>query len=115
MLIFSTIENACYICPLLQKYWCSILISYAGLTSIMTQFKGLEPYHWPGWFIAALAIVLAVIVLLTFSEPRTLKHIKGCVYTKLWRGLQLSINLRSEWKIRLIVSFKDKCTRIFHI
>lgn len=72
----------------------------------MTQFKGLEPYHWPGWFIAALAIVLAAIVLLTFSEPRTLKHIKGCVYWKLWRRLPLSINLRSEWKIRLIVSFK---------
>ena len=84
-----------------------INFTVAGITSILTQFKSLEPYHWPGWFVAALAIVLAAIVLFTFSEPRSLKHIKGCVHWKFWRSLKLSLNLRSEWKIRLIVSFKN--------
>ena len=74
----------------------------AGVTSIMAQFKSIEPYHWPGWFITAVAVVYAVIVTLTFTEPWPFAQLKGC---KCWTGLKLSLELRSGWRIRLAVSF----------
>lgn len=70
----------------------------------MAQFKSIEPYHWPGWFITGLAVVYATIVVLTFSEPRPFRRLKGFLSCKCWTGLKLSFNLRSGWKIRLIVS-----------
>lgn len=74
----------------------------------MAQFKGVEPYHWPGWFVAALAIMFAAVVVLTFSEPRQFGHIKGDINCKCWRGLKRSLNLQNAgWKSRWIVSFQE--------
>ena len=72
---------------------------------MMAQFSHVNPYRWPGWFITALALVAAIIVLLCFSEPRSWTCGKGSINCSCITGLRLSAQLKSKTKIRFIVSF----------
>ena len=78
-----------------------------GVTSIMAQFKSVEPYHWPGWFVTALSLLYALIATLTFTEPRPLDGLKGALTCQCWTGFKMSLELKSGWKIRLIVSLQE--------
>ena len=52
---------------------------------VMAQFPSLDPYRWPGWFIATLSLVLGGIVLIFFTESRPWtcgKFVNGCSMTK---------------------------------
>ena len=71
----------------------------------MVQFPNVKPYHWPGWFIAALALLCAATVVLTFREPRSFGQLKGYVTCEYCKGLKLSLSLQTGWKIQFIVSF----------
>ena len=57
------------LCVPLHVYYLSIAIS-----SIMAQFEDLDPYHWPGWFMAAISAVVAGAILLCFRETRNLRN-----------------------------------------
>ena len=79
----------------------------------MAQFKSIEPYHWPGWFITTLAGVYALIVTLTFTEPRPFRHLRKALGCQCLTGVKMSLELKSGWKIRLIVSLP--CYYSLHI
>ena len=76
-----------------------------ALTSVMAQFPDVNPYRWPGWFLAALAATQATAVIFCFTETRTFSCSKGfhnrcsCL-----AGLKLSAQLKSKWKMQLLVS-----------
>ena len=89
----------------------------------MAQFKDLEPYRWPGLFVAAIALVYAIIVALTFVETRRFSHLKTALDCECVTGLKLSMGLKSGWKVRLLVSLSfiaiitsvcDACVREKH-
>jgi MFS family permease len=79
-------------------------LSYA-ITSIMVQFKDLNPYNWPGWCIAALASVEVALVLLFFKELRSTSYIKEKI-TKC-SSFKISLQLKSYRTVQLLVSFRS--------
>ena len=85
-----------------------VLSIHPGTTSIMGLFDGLNPYRWPGWFIAATIVLYTAITLIIFKEirpPPKLKRPKGCVSCHCVTGLKLSTQLQSNWKMQFTVSF----------
>ena len=83
------------------------------VTSLMAQFPNVNPYRWPGWFLVALALMYALVMLLIFRETRPYympKHCKRCSCTT---GVKLSAQLSSRWHIRMIVSYKHLCSEMF--
>ena len=81
------------------------IYSFPVFTAIMAQFPGVNPYRWPGWFLAVQSVVTGVVVVLFFREPRSLSRMKRpCKKCSCLTGLQLSVQLKSQWKTRFLVS-----------
>ena len=74
----------------------------AGVASIMALFPDLNPYHWPGWFVSALAVVHATAIIFCFTKIRSV----ACVRNKSScpSRLKLSVQLRSKQKVQFAVS-----------
>ena len=92
--------------PLIINGDISIIISALGATSVFSLFD-VNPYHWPGYFISALAILYSCIVLLFFRDIRSPPNLKQLV--KKWHclsGLRLTTQLKTKWKLEFIASFK---------
>ena len=89
-----------FLYPIYVYYLCT------AITSIMAQFKNLNPYHWPGWTMAAIAAVKVIIVLLFFTEIRSLSHIRGkCLKGSSISNLIHSLQLKSFSIIHFLVPF----------
>ena len=83
-----------------------------GTNSIMAQFDNINPYHWPGWFIVALALFYIGIALIVFREirpPPKLKRPKGSVSCHCLTRIKLSTQLQSDWKMQFTVSSIYTC------
>ena len=83
-----------------------VSISASGATSVVSLFD-VNPYHWPGYFISALAILYGCIVLLFFRDNRSPPKLKQLVQK--WHclsGLRLMTQLKTKWKMEFIVYFK---------
>ena len=112
------LQPGTYSLLILLVHLINICFSLTAITSIMAQFKDLKPYHWPGWCMAALASVHAVLVLLFFTETRSVSHIKEKCSSIL--EFKLSLQQVKSYRIkRLLVSFckfaKFKCKyRVMH-
>ena len=92
-------------------YVCLCLLP--GTNSIMAQFDGLNPYHWPGWFIVALALFYIGIALVVFREirpPPKLKRPKVSVSCHCLTRIKLSTQLQSDWKMQFTVSSIYTCS-----
>ena len=88
-----------------KKYSNYTFMFSSAFTAIMAQFPGVNPYRWPGWFLAVQSVVTGVVVVLFFREPRSLSRMKRpCKKCSCLTGLQLSVQLKSQWKIRFLVS-----------
>ena len=61
-----------YICTKCRGFCTLVLFIFTVSTSIMAQFKDINPYLWPGWFIAALGVFEIILILLFFTETRSL-------------------------------------------
>ena len=77
----------------------------SGVTSIVSQFPDVNPYHWPGWFMVAVAMIYVIVVTLLFRET----HPCSFVLDRTKRiscatRMKLSLQLRSFSKTRFIVS-----------
>ena len=84
-----------------------------GANSIMAQFDNINPYHWPGWFIVALALFYIGITLIVFREirpPPKLKRPKGSVSCHCLTRIKLSTQLQSDWKMQFTVSSIYTCS-----
>ena len=90
--------------------------SWGGLNSFMARFENLNPYHWPGWSVTALSCVLGVMMFFFFTETRSLKCAKvKAVRCSCFTGLKLSAQLKSQWKIRFLVSLHyHSCANSIH-
>ena len=82
-------------------YYLSIAIS-----SIMAQFEDLDPYHWPGWFMAAIAAVVTGAILLCFRETRNLRN--TCTKCSYPSRFKLSLELKN---IKCFVSLFICCVQ----
>lgn len=81
-----------------------IYLQSSAITSIMAQFD-IDPYRWPGWMHATLAAAYCLLVLFCFTETRPWVCAKvSCNKCSPHSGLQLSVKLQSNWKIRFLVS-----------
>lgn len=83
-----------------------VSIFVSGTTSVVSLFD-VNPYHWPGYFISALAILYSCIVLLFFRDIRSPPNLKQLVQK--WHclsGLRLTTQLKTKWKLEFIASFK---------
>ena len=95
------------------------LISYpAGSTAIVSQFDSVNPYYWPGYFVAALAVLYGCIMLIFFRDirpPPKLNQLK--VKCQCLSGIKLTTQLQSNWKMQFVVSFtkmsKLKCIYLY--
>ena len=69
----------------------------------------MNPYHLPGWFLTAMAVLSMIIVLLFFSEPRPWALRVKCNKCSCRTGNGLSFKLKSKAKTRVMVSFHCLC------
>jgi MFS family permease len=76
-----------------------------AFTSVIAQFPTVNPYHWPGWFIAALAAAEAVGIICFFQETRPFTYPKIPRFN--FSGLKLSLQLSSRWSRHFAVSFTN--------
>ena len=76
------------------------------LASIMAQFPDLNPYRWPGWFLAALAATQATAVVFCFTETHSIECANNGLHIRCSSplGLKLSAQLKSKQIIRFLVS-----------
>ena len=82
-----------------------MLYSPTVFISIMAQFKNINPYLWPGWVVAALATLEVALVLLFFTETRSMSEIRGkCSKCSSMTRLKLSLQLRTFEKMQFLVS-----------
>ena len=75
------------------------------LTSVMAQFPDLNPYRWPGWFVAACGAAYGILVLTAFRETRSISILKCKCLPCNGMGT-FSRKFSSKWKIDLLVSMK---------
>ena len=76
----------------------------------MAELPNINPYRWPGWFVAAMSLIYIIFVVLIFRETRLYSMPKHCKTHFCATGLILSAQLRSKWHIHLIVcSEMDIC------
>lgn len=78
---------------------------FTGIYAAVVQIPSLNPYRWPGWFLAALALFSAAIVMLFFTEPRPWTCTAKTSLCSCRAGLELSLKLKTKAKTRIIVSF----------
>ena len=89
----------------LYVYTCTVYL-FIAVSSIVAQFKGVDPYHWPGWFTAAIAALMATAVLFCFRETRTLSYLRGnCTKCSHWSIFKLSFELKAINIVWCLVSF----------
>jgi len=87
----------------MQNMECNFITIFSlVISSVLAQFPNVNPYRWPGWFVAAMGFVYGTVVVLTFTETRPFTLPK-------WRcsslcGMKLSATLSSKWTIKLLVS-----------
>ena len=75
------------------------------LNAVMAKFKDVNPYRWPGWSVTALAVLLGLLVLVFFTETRSLSQVKfSTMKCTCLTGLTLSAQLKSKSKIQFLVS-----------
>ena len=78
---------------------------HTALTSIMAQFKDVNPYRWPGWSVTTLAAVMGISVMLFFTETRSLSRLKiSNAKCSCLTGLKLSAQLRTKSIVQYLVS-----------
>lgn len=77
----------------------------------MALFSDLNPYHWPGWFVSALAVVHATAVIFCFTEIRSLACIRN--KSSCPSRLKLSAKLRSKKKVQFAVSLGMRWYSLF--
>ena len=82
-----------------------IVILFTGIYAAIAQIPSLNPYRWPGWFLAALGLLIAAIVMLFFTEPRPWACRAKSNLCSCKPGLELSLKLKTRAKTRVIVSF----------
>ena len=75
-----------------------------ALTSTMAQFENVNPYRWPGWFIAVLSFATLAATLIVFTETRSFTCTRNSC-SKFLAGLKLSAQLKSKSNFQLSVSF----------
>ena len=83
------------------------LLFSLGLTSIISQFDNVNPYRWPGYFIASAGVVHAGVVLLIFRDVKPfpkLKHVKLNLNFNCLSSVKMMTQLTSKWKMEFIVS-----------
>jgi MFS family permease len=83
------------------------VVSFA-LTSIMAQFQDVNPYRWPGWFIAVQSFAFAAATLFFFTETRSFTCRKDSFF-KYFAGLKLSVQLGSKCNLQLSYIFMIAC------
>ena len=86
---------------------------YPGATSIMAQFDSVNPYRWPGWVMAIMAVTYTALTLIVFREirpPPKLKRPKGNVSCHCLTRIKLSTQLQSDWKMQFTVSSIHTCS-----
>ncbi|CAI8010907.1 hypothetical protein GBAR_LOCUS7119 [Geodia barretti] len=94
-------KNLLYLLAILGATFANALL--LGIYAAISRIPSVNPYRWPGWFLAALALSSAVVVVLFFTEPRPWtchwNNKSKCVPC----GLGLSVKLRSKKKRQLTV------------
>ena len=73
----------------------------AVMTSVMSQFPNIDPYRWPGWCLTVITTIYILITVIMFRNPRKCTPPK-CFNT--CTQLKFSVQLKSKWHIRLLVS-----------
>ena len=82
----------------------SVISTYSqGINAGLVRIPSVNPYRLPGWFLTALGVTAAIIVLLFFSETRpwTCRFKSSCDITSGWSDFR---KMRSKSKSYLIVS-----------
>lgn len=75
-----------------------------GVNTIMAQFD-ITPYHWPGWMLSVMAVIIGIITLTMFTETRSFPKLKNVC-----PSLRLSFELRTIGSSRKIaVSYISIC------
>jgi MFS family permease len=75
-----------------------------GTTSIVAQFDRVNPYQWPGYFLAALAVLYGFVMIIFFRDIRSLPKLKEIkLNCRCLTGLKLTKQLQSNWKMQFVV------------
>ena len=80
-----------------------------GISSVISQFENINPYHWPGYFNASLAVVIAGVVLVIFREvrpPSKWSQFKLNFKIHCLSDFKMTTQLSSKWKTQFVVSCK---------
>ena len=82
---------------------CFVVHFPLAINSVMAQFN-VNPYHWPGWMLAALTTAVAVCAFFFFVETRSFSRARpSCKTVSYLVGLKLEAQLQSKCK-SIIVS-----------
>ena len=87
-----------------------------AINASIVRIPSVNPYRWPGWFQAGLALFSTITVLLFFVEPRpwscNKKYTAKC---SCMSGLKLSMKLRSKTKLQVMISFPFMLLKYFNV